>query len=63
MSHRFRPRLNSLAYAGATVLLSLALGFPAASALAKPGRLESILDPILIFRWVPRPSPWGWVSY
>jgi thiamine transport system permease protein len=39
---------NSLAYAGATVLLSLFLGFPAASALAKPGRLERILDPILI---------------
>jgi thiamine transport system permease protein len=39
---------NSLAYAGATVLLSLAMGFPAAWALAKPGRLERILDPILI---------------
>ena len=39
---------NSLGYAGATVLLSLLLGFPAASALAKPGRLERILDPILI---------------
>jgi thiamine transport system permease protein len=40
--------LNSLGYAGATVILSLLLGFPAASALAKPGRLEKILDPILI---------------
>ena len=40
--------LNSLGYASATVLLSLLLGFPAASALAKPGRLEKILDPILI---------------
>jgi thiamine transport system permease protein len=39
---------NSLAYAAATVVLSLSLGFPAASALAKPGRLEKILDPILI---------------
>ena len=39
---------NSLAYAVATVLLSLVMGFPAASALAKPGRLEKILDPILI---------------
>jgi thiamine transport system permease protein len=39
---------NSLGYAGATVLLSLLLGFPAATALAKPGRLERILDPILI---------------
>jgi len=40
--------LNSLGYASATVVLSLLLGFPAASALAKPGRLEKILDPILI---------------
>ena len=40
--------LNSLGYAGATVILSLLLGFPAASALARPGRLERILDPILI---------------
>lgn len=39
---------NSLLYAGATVFLSLLLGFPAASALAKPTRLEKILDPILI---------------
>jgi thiamine transport system permease protein len=40
--------LNSLGYAIATVFLSLVLGFPAAAALAKPGRLERILDPILI---------------
>ncbi len=40
--------LNSLGYAGATVVLSLLLGFPAAWALAKPGRLEKVLDPILI---------------
>ncbi len=40
--------LNSLSYAGATVVLSLLLGFPAAVALAKPGRLERVLDPILI---------------
>ncbi len=39
---------NSLAYAGATVVLSLAMGFPAAWALAKPGRLERVLDPLLI---------------
>lgn len=39
---------NSLAYASLTVLLSLALGFPAASALARPGRLERFLDPILL---------------
>jgi len=40
--------LNSLAYAVATVLLSLLLGFPAALALAKPTRLEKILDPLII---------------
>jgi thiamine transport system permease protein len=39
---------NSLLYALATVGLSLALGLPAASALARPGRLERILDPLLI---------------
>ncbi len=39
---------NSLAYASLTVFLSLALGFPAASALARPGRLERFLDPILL---------------
>jgi thiamine transport system permease protein len=43
-----RAALNSLAYAGATIVLSLLLGFPAASALAKPGRLERVLDPVLI---------------
>jgi thiamine transport system permease protein len=44
----FQAAANSLIYAGATVILSLLLGYPAASALAKPGRLERILDPILI---------------
>ena len=39
---------NSLAYAGATVMLSLLLGFPAAFALAKPTRLEKILDPLVM---------------
>jgi len=43
-----KAAINSLGYAGATMILSLLLGFPAASALAKPGRLEKILDPILI---------------
>jgi len=43
-----RAAANSLAYAGATVALSLLLGFPAASALARPGRLERILDPLII---------------
>lgn len=39
---------NSLAYAAATVALSLGLGLPAAAALARPGRLERFLDPFLI---------------
>ncbi|MGC8857327.1 MAG: ABC transporter permease, partial [Anaerolineae bacterium] len=39
---------NSLAYAAATVFLSLLLGFPAAFALARPGRLERWLDPLLM---------------
>jgi thiamine transport system permease protein len=39
---------NSLGYAAATVALSLLLGFPAALALAKPTRLEKILDPLII---------------
>lgn len=40
--------VNSLTFAGITVLLSLALGFPAAFALAKPTRLEKILDPLIM---------------
>ena len=40
--------VNSLGYAWTTVVLSLLLGFPAALALAKPGRLEKILDPLII---------------
>jgi thiamine transport system permease protein len=43
-----RAALNSLGYAAVTIALSLLLGFPAASALARPGRLEKILDPLLI---------------
>jgi thiamine transport system permease protein len=43
-----RAAVNSLGYAGATVIISLLLGFPAASALAKPTRLERILDPIIM---------------
>ena len=39
---------NSLGYAGITVLLSLALGYPAAYALAKPTRLEKIIDPFIM---------------
>ena len=40
--------LNSLGYAGATVIISLLLGFPAAFALARPTRLERILDPLIM---------------
>jgi thiamine transport system permease protein len=43
-----RAAVNSLGYAGATVALSLLLGFPAAFALAKPTRLERILDPLIM---------------
>jgi thiamine transport system permease protein len=39
---------NSLGYAAGTVVLSLLLGFPAALALAKPTRLERILDPLIM---------------
>lgn len=39
---------NTLGFAGITVILSLALGYPAAYALAKPTRLEKILDPFLM---------------
>jgi thiamine transport system permease protein len=39
---------NSLAYAGLTVVISLALGFPAARMLARPTRLERWLEPLLI---------------
>ena len=40
--------INSLTYASATVVLSLLLGFPAAFALARPTRLEKILDPLIM---------------
>ena len=40
--------VNSLGYASATVLLSLLLGYPAAIVLAKPTRLEKILDPLIM---------------
>ncbi len=39
---------NSLGYAALTMVLSLALGFPAAAALAHPKRLERLLDPLLM---------------
>ena len=40
--------VNSLGYAGATVVLSLILGFPAAVALARPTRMEKFLDPLIM---------------
>ncbi len=43
-----RALANSLGYAALTVILSLAIGFPAASALARPGRIERLLDPLLL---------------
>ena len=43
-----RAVLNSLGFAGLTVLFSLLMGFPAASALARPGKLEHWLDPLLM---------------
>jgi thiamine transport system permease protein len=39
---------NSLGYAGLTVILSLLLGLPVAAALAHPGRLARVLDPLLM---------------
>jgi thiamine transport system permease protein len=44
----FEALVNSLLYAALTVILSLALGFPVAAALARPGRLERLLDPFLM---------------
>lgn len=40
--------INSLIYASITALLSLILGFPVAIALAKPTKLDTFLDPILL---------------
>ena len=39
---------NSLGYAGTTVALSLVLGFPTASALARPNRITKLLDPLIL---------------
>ncbi|MDD5370031.1 MAG: iron ABC transporter permease [Anaerolineaceae bacterium] len=39
---------NSLIYAGATVLLSVSLGFAAAYALNQPAALNRLLDPVLM---------------
>jgi thiamine transport system permease protein len=43
-----RAIVISLAYATLTMLLAVGLGFPAASALARPGRIEFFLDPFLM---------------
>lgn len=43
-----RATVNSLGYAAATAIISLFLGFPAAFALARPTRLERILDPLIM---------------
>jgi thiamine transport system permease protein len=40
--------VNSLAYACATVILSILLAYPAAVALARPGRIEKVLDPLIL---------------
>ena len=39
---------NSLTYAGLTVFFSLLLGFPAATILSRPGKLEKWLDPLIM---------------
>ncbi|HCK66026.1 MAG TPA: iron ABC transporter permease [Anaerolineae bacterium] len=44
----FQAAINSLSYAGMTVLFSLALGYPVAIALAKPTQLDKFLDPLLL---------------
>jgi thiamine transport system permease protein len=43
-----RATVNSLGYAVTTVALSLLFAFPAAVALARPSRLEKILEPLII---------------
>jgi thiamine transport system permease protein len=44
----FEAVRNSLIYAFITLTLSLLLGFPAASALARPSKLERLVDPFLM---------------
>jgi thiamine transport system permease protein len=39
---------NSLVVAAGTALLALALGIPAASLLARPGRIDRLLEPLLL---------------
>lgn len=40
--------INSLSYAGITVIFSLTLGYPVAVALAKPTKLDKFLDSLLL---------------
>ena len=40
--------VNSLGYAGVTVIISLSMGFLAAYALSRPARLNLLLDPLLM---------------
>jgi thiamine transport system permease protein len=44
----FQAALNSLAYATLTVFLSLALGFPAATALVRAGKFARWIDPLIM---------------
>jgi thiamine transport system permease protein len=44
----FEAVRNSLIYAFITLTMSLLLGFPAASALARPSKLERLVDPFLM---------------
>lgn len=44
----FQAAINSLSYAGITVLFSLSLGYPVAVALAKLTALDKFLDPLLL---------------
>ncbi|MBL8091146.1 MAG: iron ABC transporter permease [Anaerolineales bacterium] len=44
----FQAAINSLSYAGITVIFSLAIGYPVAVALAKPTKFDKLLDPLLL---------------
>lgn len=44
----FQAALNSLTYAALTVVLALALGFPAATALVRSGKFARWIDPLIM---------------
>jgi len=44
----FQAAINSLSYAGITVIFSLAIGYPVAVALSKPTKFDKLLDPLLL---------------